>query len=95
MARSRAFRRSEPEEWTPEQRKRFDPNGTGRGAANVFVTFVRNPPADRLRGPVDQHILNATTLSAAAARVAADADRCPVPLGGRMGRTFTLGRRAA
>jgi len=52
-----------PEQWTPEQRKRFDPDGTGRGAANVFVTFVRNPPADRLRGPVNQHILNATTLS--------------------------------
>ena len=52
-----------PDEWTPEQRKRFDPDGTGRGAANVFVTFVRNPPADRLRGPINQHILNATTLS--------------------------------
>ena len=52
-----------PEQWTPEQRKRFDPDGTGRGAANVFVTFVRNPPADRLRGPINQHILNATTLS--------------------------------
>jgi alkylhydroperoxidase family enzyme len=52
-----------PEQWTPEQRKRFDPDGTGRGAANVFVTFVRNPAADRLRGPVNQHILNATTLS--------------------------------
>ena len=50
-------------DWTPEQRKRFDPNGTGQRAANVFVTFVRNPPADRLRGPINQHILNATTLS--------------------------------
>jgi alkylhydroperoxidase family enzyme len=30
----------------------------------VFVTFVRNPPADRLRGPINQHILNATTLPA-------------------------------
>lgn len=54
----------EPGDWTPEQRKRFDPNGTGQRAANVFVTFVRNPPADRLRGPINQHILNATTLSA-------------------------------
>ena len=54
----------EPGEWTPELRKRFDPNGSGARAANVFVTFVRNPPADRLRGPVNQHILNATTLSA-------------------------------
>lgn len=53
----------EPSEWTPEQRKRFDPNGTGQRAANVFVTFVRNPPADRIRGPINQHILNSTTLS--------------------------------
>jgi 4-carboxymuconolactone decarboxylase len=53
----------EPRDWTPEQRQRFDPNGTGQRAANVFVTFVRNPPADRLRGPINQHILNATTLS--------------------------------
>jgi alkylhydroperoxidase family enzyme len=53
----------ESKDWTPEQRKRFDPNGTGQRAANVFVTFVRNPPADRLRGPINQHILNATTLS--------------------------------
>ena len=53
----------EPGDWTPEQRQRFDPNGTGQRAANVFVTFVRNPPADRLRGPINQHILNATTLS--------------------------------
>ena len=53
----------EPKEWTPEQRKRFDPNGTGQRAANVFVTFVRNPEADRVRGPINQHILNSTTLS--------------------------------
>ena len=53
----------EPREWTPEQRKRFDPNGTGQRAANVFVTFVRNPSADRVRGPINQHILNSTTLS--------------------------------
>jgi alkylhydroperoxidase family enzyme len=53
----------EPRDWTPEQRKRFDPNGTGQRAANVFVTFVRNPPADRVRGPINQHILNSTTLS--------------------------------
>jgi alkylhydroperoxidase family enzyme len=53
----------EPKDWTLEQRKRFDPNGTGQRAANVFVTFVRNPPADRLRGPINQHILNSTTLS--------------------------------
>jgi len=53
----------EPKDWTPEQRKRFDPNGTGQRGANVFVTFVRNPPADRVRGPINQHILNSTTLS--------------------------------
>jgi 4-carboxymuconolactone decarboxylase len=53
----------EPKDWTPEQRKRFDPNGTGQRAANVFVTFVRNPRADRVRGPINQHILNSTTLS--------------------------------
>jgi len=52
-----------PDEWTPEQRKRFDPKGTGQRPANVFVTFVRNPPADRVRGPINQHILNGTTLS--------------------------------
>jgi 4-carboxymuconolactone decarboxylase len=50
-------------EWTPEQRQRFDPDGSGRRQANVFITFVRNPPADRLRGPINQHILNATTLA--------------------------------
>lgn len=53
----------EPKDWTAEQRKRFDPNGTGQRAANVFVTFVRNPPADRARGPINQHILSSTTLS--------------------------------
>jgi len=53
----------DPKEWTPEQRKRFDPNGTGQRAANVFVTFVRNPSADRLRGGITGHILNSTTLA--------------------------------
>ena len=53
----------DPAEWTPELRKRFDPNGSGQRAANVFVTFVRNPPGDRLRSGVTGHILNATTLS--------------------------------
>src|SRR6185295_2581548 len=52
----------EPKDWTPEQRKRFDPNGTGQRAANVFVTFVRNPPGDRLRGGITGHILNSNTL---------------------------------
>jgi alkylhydroperoxidase family enzyme len=53
----------EPNDWTPEQRKRFDPNGSGQRAANVFVTFVRTPAADRVLGPINQHILNSTTLS--------------------------------
>ena len=53
----------EPQEWTPELRQRLDPNGTGRPVANVFRTFVRNPPADRLRGGITGHILRSTTLS--------------------------------
>jgi alkylhydroperoxidase family enzyme/mannose-6-phosphate isomerase-like protein (cupin superfamily) len=53
----------EPKDWTPEQRKRFDPNGTGQRAANVFVTFVRNPPGDRLRSGTTGHILNSNTLT--------------------------------
>lgn len=52
----------EPEEWTAEQRERFDPGGSGRHVANVFRTFVRNPPADRLRSAVSRHILNAATI---------------------------------
>ena len=52
----------EPDEWTPELRQRFDPTGSGRHVANVFRTFVRNPPADRLRGLVSRHILNEATL---------------------------------
>jgi len=35
---------------------------TGRANGNVFRTFVRNPPADRLRGAVTTHIRNGTTL---------------------------------
>jgi len=35
----------------------------GRANGNVFRTFVRNPPADRLRGAVTTHIRNASTLS--------------------------------
>ena len=52
----------EPHEWSAEQRERFDPTGSGRHVANVFRTFVRNPPADRLRGAVSRHILNAATI---------------------------------
>ena len=76
----------EPEDWTPEQRKRFDPKGTGQRAANVFVTFVRNPPADRVRGPINQHILNAHDIVGSSARDAAHAHRRPVPLRIRVGR---------
>jgi alkylhydroperoxidase family enzyme len=39
------------------------PDGTGRANGNVFRTFVRNPPADRLRGAITGHIRNSTTLS--------------------------------
>jgi alkylhydroperoxidase family enzyme len=53
----------EPEQWTPELRQRFDPDGTGRRVANVFRTFVRNPPADALRGAVSRHIRDGSTLS--------------------------------
>jgi alkylhydroperoxidase family enzyme len=53
----------EPQEWTPELRARLDPSGSGRPVANVFRTFVRNPPADQMRGAVTGHIRNSTTLS--------------------------------
>jgi alkylhydroperoxidase family enzyme len=53
----------EPQDWTPELRQRLDPTGSGRPVGNVFRTFVRNPPADRLRGGVTGHIRNSTTLS--------------------------------
>jgi alkylhydroperoxidase family enzyme len=53
----------EPAEWSPELRERLDPEGTGRRVANVFRTFVRNPPADALRGAVSRHIRDASTLS--------------------------------
>ena len=53
-----------PDQWTPEQRKRFDPNG--KGAAPPMCSSrscaIRRPIG--LRGPINQHILNATTLSA-------------------------------
>lgn len=35
----------------------------GRGGANVFRTFVRNPPADRLRGAINSHVNSSSTLS--------------------------------
>jgi alkylhydroperoxidase family enzyme len=53
----------EPQEWSPELRQRLDPTGSGRTVGNVFRTFVRNPPADRLRGGVTGHIRNTSTLS--------------------------------
>jgi len=51
-----------PNEWTPVQRARLDPTNSGRPAANVFATFVRNPPADALRNAVSTHIRVGTTL---------------------------------
>jgi alkylhydroperoxidase family enzyme len=53
----------QPHEWTPELRKQLDPSGSGRPAANVFATFVHNPPADALRNGVPGHIRGSTTLS--------------------------------
>jgi 4-carboxymuconolactone decarboxylase len=35
----------------------------GRGGANVFRTFVRNPPADRVRGAINGHVNSNSTLS--------------------------------
>lgn len=35
----------------------------GRGGANVFRTFVRNPPADRVRGAINTHVNGSSTLS--------------------------------
>jgi 4-carboxymuconolactone decarboxylase len=52
----------QPREWTPELRQRLDPTGSGRPAANVFATFVRNPPVDALRNGIPGHI-RANTLS--------------------------------
>ncbi len=53
----------QPSEWTPELRERLDPTGSGRPAANVFATFVRNPSVDALRNAVPGHIRASTTLS--------------------------------
>jgi 4-carboxymuconolactone decarboxylase len=52
----------QPNEWTPELRERLDPTGSGRPAANVFATFVRNPPIDALRNGIPGHI-RANTLA--------------------------------
>ena len=38
------------------------PGGRG-GGANVFRTFNRHPPADRVRGAVNQHVNNRLTIS--------------------------------
>jgi alkylhydroperoxidase family enzyme len=40
-----------------------NPDGTVRQTANVFQTFVRNPPADRLRGAINNHVNSRSTLS--------------------------------
>jgi 4-carboxymuconolactone decarboxylase len=39
------------------------PGARGAGA-NVFRTFVRNPPADRVRGAINSHVTGRSTLSA-------------------------------
>jgi len=40
-----------------------NPDGTVRQTANVFQTFVRNPPADRVRGAINNHVNSRSTLS--------------------------------
>ncbi|HUQ53642.1 MAG TPA: carboxymuconolactone decarboxylase family protein [Gammaproteobacteria bacterium] len=52
----------QPNEWTPVQRARLDPQNTGR-AANVFATFARDPPTDALRNAVSGHIRGGSTLT--------------------------------
>jgi 4-carboxymuconolactone decarboxylase len=39
-----------------------NPDGTVRQSANVFSTFVRNPPADRARGAINGHVNSRSTL---------------------------------
>ena len=39
-----------------------NPDGTVRQSANVFNTFVRNPPADRARGAINNHVNSRSTL---------------------------------
>jgi len=39
------------------------PGGRGGGGANVFRTFNRNPPADRVRGAMNTHVNNGNALS--------------------------------
>lgn len=53
----------QPSEWSPELRKQLDPTGAGRPAANVFATFVHNPPVDEMRNAVPGHIRADSTLS--------------------------------
>jgi alkylhydroperoxidase family enzyme len=53
----------QPSEWSPELRQRLDPSGSGRPAANVFATFVHNPPVDEMRNAVPGHIRTDSTLS--------------------------------
>jgi AhpD family alkylhydroperoxidase len=53
----------QPSEWGPELKKQLDPTGSGRPAANVFATFVRNPPVDAIRNQIPGHIRASSTLS--------------------------------
>jgi alkylhydroperoxidase family enzyme len=39
------------------------PGARGGGGANVFRTFVRNPPADRVRGAINTHVNSSSTLT--------------------------------
>ena len=40
-----------------------DPPGSRGGGANVFRTFNRNPPADRVRGAINTHVNGRATLT--------------------------------
>ncbi len=53
----------QPSEWSTALRTRLDPTGSGRPAANVFATFVRNPPVDDMRNRVPGQIRGDSTLS--------------------------------
>ena len=39
------------------------PGARGGGGANVFRTFNRNPPADRVRGALNNHVNSSSTLA--------------------------------
>ena len=70
----------QPSEWSPELKKQLDPTGSGRPAANVFATFVRNPPVDAIRNQVPGHIRTSSTLSDRQRELLLTRDRRALPL---------------